>query len=266
MNTLGPLARSVDDLAAILKVIAGPDDRDWETAPAPLDDVPAPRLSSLKFSWCARFAGETPSRETTHAIADLANKLDQMGAKVENRSPAGFSFEDAWETWGEIVIAERVVTQGDAARERVQKLHASLGDLPVARGAARGARASVADYMIALTRRDRLITTLEAFFADCDAWLCPVAYGPAIGHVPFGTPVEVDERKVPYFLATTAFTCPFNLTGHPAVVLPLTITKDGLPIGVQVLGRRWGEPALLALAKQLSVVTGPFRPPPAFIS
>jgi amidase len=266
MNTLGPLARSVDDLAAILKVIAGPDDRDWETALAPLDDVPGRPLSSYRFCWTSQFGSETPSRETTLAIADLANKLSHLGAKAENRGPAGFMFDDAWETWGEIVIAERVVTQGEAARERVEKLRASLGDLPVARGAAKGARASIADYMVALTRRDKLISALEAFFADCDAWLCPVAYGPAIGHVPFGTPVEVDERKVPYFLATTAFTSPFNLTGHPAVVLPLAITKEGLPIGVQVLGRRWSEPALLALAKQLSLVSGPFRAPPGFIS
>jgi amidase len=136
--------------------------------------------------------------------------------------------------------------------------------LPVARGAAKGARASVADYMIALTRRDQLITALEAFFGGCDAWLCPVSYGPALGHIPFGTPAEVDERKVPYFLATTAFTCPFNLTGHPAVVLPLAITKEGLPIGVQVVSRRWSEPSLLALAKQLSLVTGAFRAPPGY--
>jgi amidase len=266
MNTLGPLARSVDDLATILKVIAGPDDSDWETAPAPLEDVPAPRLSSLEFSWCTRFAGEAPSRETAEAITGLARKLAGLGAKVEERSPAGFDFDDAWETWGEIVIAERVVTQGEAARERVEKLKASLGDLPVARGAARGARAGVAEYMAALTRRDRLISALEAFFGGCDAWLCPVSYGPAIGHVPFGTPVDVDERKVPYFLAVTAFTCPFNLTGHPAVALPLAITQEGLPIGVQVLGRRWSEPALLALARQLSLLTGPFRSPPSFIS
>ena len=266
MNTLGPLARSVDDLSTILKVIAGPDDSDWETAPAPLDDVPVPRLSSLRFSWCTRFSGETPSRETTEAIGTLAGRLSEIGCRVEERSPKGFDFDDAWETWGEIVIAERVVTQGEAARERVEKLHASLGELPVARGAARGARAGVAEYMIALTRRDRLITALEAFFRGCDAWLCPVAYGPAIGHVPFGTPVDVDGRKVPYFLATTAFTSPFNLTGHPAVVLPLAITREGLPIGVQVLGARWSEPALLALATQLALVTGPFRAPPGFTS
>ena len=157
-----------------------------------------------------------------------------------------------------------MVTQGEAARERVEKLRGSLGDLPVARGAARGARATLADYMVALTRRDALITALERFFDGCDAWLCPVSYGPAIGHVPFGTPVDVDGRKVPYFLATTAFTCPFNLTGHPAVVLPLAITKDRLPIGVQVVGRRWSEPRLLGLAKPLSLLTGPFRAPPGY--
>jgi amidase len=264
MNVLGPLARSVDDLAVILKVIAGPDDRDWETAPAPLED-PAPRaLASLRLAWTTEFGGETPSRETSDAIAGLVKKLAGAGCRVEEKSPTGFDFDAAWETWGEVVIAERVVTQGDAARERVQKLEASLGDLPVARGAAKGARASVADYMVALTRRDKLITALERFFGGCDAWLCPVSYGPAIGHVSFGTPVELDGRKVPYFLAATAFTCPFNLTGHPAVVLPLAITREGLPIGVQIVGRRWSEPALLALAKHLSLITGPFRPPPGY--
>ena len=264
MNVLGPLARSVDDLATILEVIAGPDDRDWETAPAPLDE-PSPRpLSAFRFSWTTRFGSETPSRETVQALQSLAGRLSAAGCRVDERTPEGFDFDAAWETWGEIVIAERVVTQGEAARERVEKLRASLGDLPVARGAAKGARASIADYMRALTRRDDLIASLERFFEGCDAWLCPVSYGPAIGHVPFGTPVDVDGRKVPYFLATTAFTCAFNLTGHPALVLPLAITKDDLPIGVQVVGRRWSEPLLLAAARQLSLVTGPFRAPPGY--
>jgi amidase len=264
MNVLGPLARSVDDLATILKIIAGPDDSDWETAPAPMDEPPEQPLSSLRFAWTTEFGSETPSRETTTAITSLAMQLGNVGCKIEKRNPQGFDFDLAWETWGEVVIAERVVTQGDAARERVEKLRASLGELPVARGAAKGVRASLADYMLSLTKRDNLITALERFFDDYDAWLCPVSYGPAIGHVPFGTPVDVDERKVPYFLANTAFTCPFNLTGHPAVVLPLARTKEGLPIGVQVVGRRWSEPALLALAKQLALITGPFRAPPGY--
>ena len=264
MNVLGPLARSVDDLELLLGIIAGPDDNHWETAPAPLANAPERALSSLRFAWTTEFGSETPSRETVNAISSLVKQLHNLGCKVERRNPTGFDFDLAWETWGEIVIAERVVTQGEAARERAEILGKSLGDLPVARGAAKGARATLADYMTSLTNRDRSITALERFFDDFDAWLCPVSYGPALGHIPFGTPVDVDERKVPYFLATTAFTNVFNLTGHPALVLPLTRSKDGLPIGVQVVGRRWSEPALLALAKQLALVTGPFRAPPGY--
>jgi amidase len=266
MNVLGPLARSAVDLGLLLKIISGPDDADWETAPAPLEEAPERALSSYRLCWATRFGAEQPSRETADALTGLARRLSDIGCKIEEKTPPGFDFDLAWETWGEVVIAERLVTQGEAARERVEKLRASLGDLPVARGAAKGARAGVADYMIALTQRDKLITALERFFRDCDAWICPVSYGPAIGHIPFGTPVDVDGRKVPYFLAVTAFTCAFNLTGHPAVVLPLAITREGLPIGVQVVGRRWSEPALLALARRLALVTGPFRAPPAFTS
>ena len=87
---------------------------------------------------------------------------------------------------------------------------------------------------------------------------------PAIGHVPFGTPIDVDSHKVPYFIAGTAYTCPFNLTGHPSVVVPLTKSKDGLPIGVQLVGRRWSEPALLAAAQKVALITGPFTPPPNY--
>ena len=235
MNTLGPLARSVDDLAAILKVIAGPDDHDWETAPAPLDDVPAPRLSSLKFSWCTQFAAETPSRETVQAITGLLQKLTDLGVKVEERSPVGFSFDDAWETWGEIVIAERVVTQGDAARERVQKLHASLGDLPVARGAARGARASVADYMVALTRRDRLITTLEAFFARLRRLALPG--GVRAGDRPRSLRHAGRGRRAQGALLPRHHRFYLPVQPHRATqpwCCRSRITKEGLPIGVQV--------------------------------
>ena len=92
MNVLGPLARSVDDLILILKTIAGPDERDWETAPAPLEE-PRPRpLGSFRFYWSRRFGSETPSRETADAIASLAKKLAAIGCKVEETQPGGLRF------------------------------------------------------------------------------------------------------------------------------------------------------------------------------
>jgi amidase len=184
---------------------------------------------------------------------------------VEERNPDGFDFDLAWETWGEIAIAERAATGRERSAERVAALNATLGEQwAVARGSAKGVRAGVGEYLLALNRRDGLIAALEKFFERFDAFLCPVTVSPAIPHVPFGTPIEVDEHRVPYFIAGTAYTCPFDLTGHPAVVLPLARSKAGLPIGVQVLGRRWSEPALLALCAQLALVTGPFVPPPRY--
>lgn len=93
--------------------------------------------------------------------------------------------------------------------------------------------------------------------------MLPVTAGPAIPHCPPRTPVHIDGREVDYWEATAGYTFPFNLTGHPVVVLPLARSGEGLPIGVQVVGRRWGEMDLLALASALVGVTGPFQPPSA---
>jgi amidase len=75
----------------------------------------------------------------------------------------------------------------------------------------------------------------------------------------FGVPVSAEIRTA---LATGVYTGLFNLTGNPVVVLPLAHTKEGLPIGVQVVGRRWNGMALLAVAEQLTQVTGKFQAPP----
>jgi amidase len=249
MNVLGPLARSIEDLELVTKAMSEPH-LPWVSE----------ETSSSRIAWSADFGGIPVTRETKEAIASLAAKLG-----AESRNPDGFDFEQAWETWGEIAIAERAATGGDRARERVAALNATLGERwAVARGSAKGAQATVADYMASLTRRDELISRLEAFFERWDAFLCPVTVSPAIPHVPFGTPIDVDDAKVPYFIAGTAYTSPFNLTGHPVAILPLTRSAAGLPIGVQLVGKLWSEPALLRLARKIAQVTGPFTPPPGY--
>jgi len=265
MNVLGPLARSVDDLALVTRIICGATDSEPDVPPMPWVEPPARPLKAHRLAWSTDFGGVPVTRETRDAIRRLADALANAGCAVEERNPGGFSFDEAWEIWGEIALAERAATGAERSRERVAALNATLGDAwAVARGSAKGVRATIADYMVSLTRRDALIATLERFFEHWDALICPVTVSPAIGHVPFGTPIDVDEASVPYFIAGTAYTCPFNLTGHPAVVLPLARSRDGMPIGVQFVARRWAEPALLALAGQVALITGPFTPPPAY--
>ena len=121
------------------------------------------------------------------------------------------------------------------------------------------------EYIRLLDRRDRLIAALEAFFDSFDVLLCPVVGTPAWTHRVPGTPIQVEGQELPYWQTVMAHCIPFNLTGHPAVVLPLTQSQEGLPIGVQLIGRRWDEERLLAIATLLSEAIGPFKPPPGFV-
>jgi amidase len=265
MNTIGPLARSVEDLMLALRLIAGPDGYQWEVPPAPLDDVADQPLSMTRLAWTDDFGGVPVTNDTRVALVTLAEELRRRGCHIERQTPEGFDFTAVWETFGEILLAERAATAPERVAERVAALDArSDSAVAMLRGMARGARATMQQYTESLTRRDILIAALEHFLARWDAFLCPVSVGPAIEHCPFGTPVGVDGQPVPYFVAGIAYTCPFNLTGHPVVVLPLTRSAEGLPIGLQVIGRRWGEMQLLAIAARLAKAIGPFRRPPGY--
>lgn len=104
---------------------------------------------------------------------------------------------------------------------------------------------------------------MESFLAQWDAWICPVSMTPAFPHCKFGQPIKVDGVKVPYLLAG-GYTMPLSLTGNPVVVIPIGQSKEGLPIGVQVVGNRWKDMELLAIAQQINQATGGFQKPPGY--
>ena len=265
MNVIGPLARSVEDLVLALRLIAGPDGSQWELPPVPLGHTPDPSTISMRLAWTDDFGGVPVTGDTRTALAKMATELDRCGYHVEQQTPKGFDCIKAWETWGELLMAERSATAAERAAERVTELGAGPdSEEPMFRGMARGVGATIEQYTESLSKRDTLIAVLEQFFGEYDALLCPVTVGPAIPHCPWGTPIAVDDHEVPYFVAGTAYTSLFNLTGHPAVVLPLTLSGDGLPIGLQVVGRRWDEIRLLAIAARLALVIGPFQGPPGY--
>ena len=117
---------------------------------------------------------------------------------------------------------------------------------------------------LSIEASDRLIAQMEQALLQWDVWLCPVAMTTAFTHRPKGAAVEVDGKKVPYFMASGAYTMPFSLTGHPVVVIPIGQTRDGLPIGMQIVGKRWREMELLAIAQEINKVVGSFQHPPGY--
>jgi amidase len=271
--TPGPLARSVEDLRLALTIIVGPDERQWEVPPVPLAPPPARELRALRFAWSDDF-GLPVSSEIRAALADLAAELARSGCRVERRDPSEFDYAQALQVYE--LLKEAALTVRSSPLGLPRFAWRALSEAiprsnPVSRGLLRGAGANLKDYAAALSQRDAFIARLEHFLADWDAWLCPVAALPAYPHLQSRNPIQqmrgtvaVDGHKLPYLMATGVYTGLFNLTGNPVVVLPLAHTRAGLPIGVQVVGRRWDDMALLAVAEQLTYVTGQFQPPPGF--
>ncbi|MDY6782874.1 MAG: amidase family protein, partial [Cyanobacteriota bacterium] len=120
---------------------------------------------------------------------------------------------------------------------------------------------SLRGYFEALTERDRVIAQMDEALEPWDGWLIPVAATPAFAHRPPWSAIEVDGKSYPHAVANGAYTIPFNLSGHPAVVIPIGQTQAGLPMAMQVVGKRWREMELLAIAAELDGVVGDFRHP-----
>jgi amidase len=260
------LARSVDDLELALRIIAGPDGRDSEVPPVPLDGGLEIRLDNMRFAFIKDFGGLPVTLDTRAALEEFARELQSCGCRIENCAPEGFDFKTACETHGEMRQAEvGSVMTPEVEAEQAEAMGVTLTtDDALLRGRARMLNSTMRQYTATLMKRDGLIAALETFFNSWDALLCPVSVGPAFKHQKTGTPIQVDGRDVPYWMGLWGHCAPFNLTGHPAVVLPLTRSQEGLPIGVQIVGKLWGEIKLLAIVRRLAEVIGPIAHPPGF--
>ncbi len=119
-------------------------------------------------------------------------------------------------------------------------------------------------YFEALTERGRLIAQIDQSLEPWDAWLIPVAATPAFTHRPAWSAIDIDGLSYPHGIANGAYLMPFNLTGHPVVVIPIGHTQTGLPIGVQIVGKRWREMELLAIAQKIDSAIYAFQHPAGF--
>lgn len=105
-----------------------------------------------------------------------------------------------------------------------------------------------------MAKRDLLSQKFENLLGDFDALICPVTVGEAFKHRRRGaihTPFHVGKQSIPGNLAATGFTSPFNLTGHPVITIPLTRTKKGLPLGIQIVGKIHDDFNLLETARSV---------------
>jgi amidase len=239
MSVVGPITRSADDLALLLSIIAGPDPRDTDVDPVPLGDFTAVPTKGLRIAFAPTIGDLPVSNGIRGALDKVARDLASAGAVVEQTKLPSIDFLDDLKQFGALV-------------PKITSAFSPGPDNP---------KASLADYLTALDRRDRSIVAWESFFQNWDALLCPPAMTTAFPHTKPGTPLDVDGQPQQYFSLAAHGTL-FNYSGHPGIVVPSGSMENGLPIGAQLVGKWWSEARLIGIAKTLTRVTGGFRRPP----
>jgi amidase len=270
LSTPGVIARDVDDLDLAFGLIEGADGRDWSVPPHRSKALPARDLRTLRIAWTDHLPGLPVTAETRDALRNLARELEQQGAKVELSVPEAFNLEAASRVYGDILGGEAGATLPGPLRWAARLASRfSSNRAPMIRGVQRGMGESLPAYLAALRRREAHVAALESFLELKDAWLLPVACGPAFTHkrpAPYiAAPlIDVDDARVSYWTYALGYTFWFNVTGGPVVVLPIGKSHEGLPIGVQVVGRRWCDREVLAVARAIATITDSFTPPPGY--
>ncbi|WP_414566473.1 MULTISPECIES: amidase [unclassified Anabaena] len=272
MLTVGGLARSIEDLSLCLQLIAGADPAQPEIPPVSLDRPTNQSLQTLRIAWAEEWSPYPVAAEIRLALQSTATKLTHAGIPLEKYVP-DLDFPGLWQTYYRLAAYNLIYSQSLTAADVWKNLaflfrdgtqgdrnFRKLGSIPGI-GLPISLNPTLKGYFETLTERDRLITEMDEALTQWDAWLCPVAMTSAFTHRESGTAIRVDDRSVPYSMASGAYVVSFNLTGHPVVVIPIGQTQNGLPIGMQIVGKRWQDMELLAIAQEIDQVVGRFQRP-----
>lgn len=266
MLSFGVLARSVADLQLGFQVLAGPDGVDVEVPPLPPPQtLSLPTTKPLRL-WIWDDFGLPLCERTQAVFTRLPGQLAAAGHTLRRGVPPGLDPAEMRTLFATLAGADIGLGMPHWQRWAFLSLRPLLlRSEPMLRALAAALRFDMRAYTHALNRRDTAIQRLEAALGEVDALICPVATTvayPAQALRGFDKPpqLSVAGKKLPYMEATIGMTVPFSLIGSPVVVLSAGV-EQGLPVGIQIIGRRWQDDQLLAVAAALEPILGGFVPP-----
>lgn len=270
LSVIGPMARCAADLSLLLDVIAGPDP--WHEGVAYKLDLPPPRhptIGDYRVLVLDTHPQIATAASIRGAVETVATTLGKLGAKVSRESPL---LPDLATTGGlymrmlvALLAAQLPATDIAAARERFAKLDPT--DHSPGAERLRGALATHAQWLADDSARNRLRAQWRALFAEFDAVICPVMPTPAYphDHLPDQNArvIAIDGTDYPY---SDQLLWPgiATLPGLPATAIPVTLSPEGLPIGVQIIGPWLEDRTPLHLAELIEREIGGFKPPKGY--
>ncbi len=261
MDVAGPMTRSVVDAALLLAVIAEDVAGAPPVHPGPLPDEPGAALAGLRLGFPGGYyaADNDPDVDAAlHALRSALAAHDGLLADValpeaETSVPAGLSIvvpeaiasiEDYWRAVdADFGLAQQLDRLGDDVR----------GVVAAETGQADGALPAGAYVQAIHALRPRLVAAFERALADVDVLVVPTlpATAPTIEQ---GAELELNGRTVSTFETMVRYTFAASVTGLPAVTVPFGRGGNGMPIGVQLIGRRFDEARLLRAARAVELL------------
>ena len=246
LDTVGPLARSVEDAATVLQALLGTDDEDSSSIAVKLPDLVEELeagIDGLRIGWPANHFFDDTDAAVSASVADVFRLTERLGAICSDVAVPGIEAANAMTM---LITA----VEGAAHHEHaILEDHSDFGGQTLARLLV-GAFIPARDYHNALVNRAAIAKrVLAETFAQVDVVVTPVW--------PYPLPsiqdsdVGANPEAAAMVLKSGRNTRPVNYLGFPAVVLPVGFDAAGLPMSVQLVGAPFSEPMLLRLARTL---------------
>jgi amidase len=252
----GPVARTVEDAAMVLSVMAGADPRDpaiYPSNPAEFTELVERDFTGVRVAWCPDLGGLPLDPRTRAVIESSRACFERLGCVVEDAGPDLTEADDifltirrwrSWHTLGPLLRAHAEQIKPEA----IEEIEA-------------GARLSGADVATAMARHVELMTRVWRFQQRYEFLLCAVSQVPPFD-AELGWPQEIDGVPMDSYVSWMKSSYFISATWCPAIAMPAGFTTDGLPVGVQIVGRYREDAALLTFARAFERVlpSGKIRP------
>lgn len=271
MSVCGPLARSAEDLALALDVLAGPKPMDkvaWTL------NLPRPRKTALKdFRVAVKL--DDPNFAVDHEVTDrlqtAVDALAKAGAKINDKEQPKFDTAHAYDLYTRLLrgASGAMLDEEAYAQARISAAQLPTNDQSASANQLRGVVQDHHSWFEAHEAREAVRAAWADFFQDYDVLLCPVASTVAFPHDHRERPerklmvngrAEEFNLHVPGFWAAIA-TLPYL----PATSAPVGRTPGGLPVSIQIVGPYLEDRTTLEFARLLAQITGGFVPPPGYL-
>lgn len=267
MAVAGPMARTVEDLELLWRVIRGPYAGDVLTPPIAWRDPGGKSLSDYKIAWVDGWPGYATSTQTQSTIKGFVDRLAGQGGQCEHIAPPNDLHRRTLALF--VRLFPQLIAQGMPGFMRPLVNMQLKGGLLKGLNAfqqelSHGFKLGYDNYIETMALRAALVSEWEAFFRRYDVLICPLSFGPAYERRKIGTPITHDGQTLIYVDYVWPYLACFNASGHPAITIPLGLGNEGLPMGVQMVGPYWSEPELLHVAKLVSGFTPGFMRPEKF--